>query len=503
MATGTVTVLADGTVYGTATNTFPLVLIPANSLNIGSITITVRYSGDSNCNAVSDSETVSVTDFTQVATPVWLSNSGDVMGPFTAQLFASNPAPAPMIDTMTLYDGTTGLNTATVSGVSAQNLLSPPLVVWPNFCTDDECTDWGMWLDTNTVAPDGSISAYTMELYNEVNIGSVSCTPGQTYQFSVFAQGAGQQIQLQLGSATSDWFSTSANWQEYSVAYTPPDGTAWCTAEIQNSYGSSNSLDIWGPQIQQGTTVGPYIRGYLDGVENSTRTAYAASVPAMLATGAHALTAAFSGDTNGDNYMPGTSEVLHETVTATQPSSVSLQSSTSNPVTTSGTTVGLVANVVPATATGTVSFFNGQTLLAIQPVNNGTAAYSTSTLPVGVDNLVAVYSGDNTFLGSKSAAYTETVETNDTLTLTAATTVRTILPDVLSATVSPSSATGTVEFFSNGNSIGGAPLSNGGAVLLKVFQVPGTYLITAQYSGDSNDSPQTSNTVTVTVIPLF
>jgi hypothetical protein len=61
-----------------------------------------------------------------------------------------------------------------------------------------------------------------------------------------------------------------------------------------------------------------------------------------------------------------------------------------------GQSVTLTATVTPSTATGTVSFFtNGsKTALGTATLNNGLATFTTTSLPVGTDNLSASYGGD-------------------------------------------------------------------------------------------------------------
>ena len=52
---------------------------------------------------------------------------------------------------------------------------------------------------------------------------------------------------------------------------------------------------------------------------------------------------------------------------------------------------------VPAGATGTVSFFDGTTLLGTAPVTGNTASLTVSTLAAGTHTITAVYSGDANF----------------------------------------------------------------------------------------------------------
>jgi Bacterial Ig-like domain (group 3) len=59
--------------------------------------------------------------------------------------------------------------------------------------------------------------------------------------------------------------------------------------------------------------------------------------------------------------------------------------------------------------TGTVTFYDGSTLLGAASLNNGTAAYTTSSLAAGTHSVTAAYSGDSNFATVTSAAITETV----------------------------------------------------------------------------------------------
>jgi hypothetical protein len=110
----------------------------------------------------------------------------------------------------------------------------------------------------------------------------------------------------------------------------------------------------------------------------------------------------------------------------------------------------LTATVTSATSgvpTGTVQFFNGAASLGTSAVNaSGVATLLVSTLPLGVDSITAVYSGDTNFTTSSSAAITETVTSAD-FTFVLATTgngTQTVTPGLAATfpfTVAPTLAT--------------------------------------------------------------
>jgi hypothetical protein len=76
----------------------------------------------------------------------------------------------------------------------------------------------------------------------------------------------------------------------------------------------------------------------------------------------------------------------------------------SNPVTFTAT---LTAAGAP---TGSVSFYDGTTLLGPGTVSAGAATYTTSSLAAGTHSITAVYSGDGNFTSVTSSAVTETIE---------------------------------------------------------------------------------------------
>lgn len=87
--------------------------------------------------------------------------------------------------------------------------------------------------------------------------------------------------------------------------------------------------------------------------------------------------------------------------------------------------------------------------------------------------------------------------TATTTTLTASTTAPTAGESVtLTATVSPSAATGTVTFANGSTSLGTGTLSSGTATLSQTFAA-GTYSVTATYGGNSTYASSTSSALSI------
>jgi hypothetical protein len=117
-----------------------------------------------------------------------------------------------------------------------------------------------------------------------------------------------------------------------------------------------------------------------------------------LAVGTHPVTAVYSGDAN---YNPATSAVDNQLVTTVSSASTTLSVAPSTVM--YGDPATLTAVVLPSFATGTVSFYEGSTLLGTASLDNtGTAVLPISTLNAGVHNIMARYNGDSNVAANTS-----------------------------------------------------------------------------------------------------
>ena len=129
-------------------------------------------------------------------------------------------------------------------------------------------------------------------------------------------------------------------------------------------------------------------------------------------------------------------------------------------------------------------------------LSNGSASFTTSSLPVGTGVVKAVYGGDTNFLTSTAQGPTETVTKAGTATSlsTSGSPITFGNSVTFSATVSVQGAgqgtpTGTVTFTDNGSLLGTILLSSGSAGLTTSNLPAGSDAITATYSGDPNFTP--------------
>jgi len=123
------------------------------------------------------------------------------------------------------------------------------------------------------------------------------------------------------------------------------------------------------------------------------------------------------------------------------------------------------------------------------------SAYAANILVLGLALLALPGCG-----GSSGDFSGLTGSSTSSTTLTAsATTVAAGNGVTLTATVSPSDASGTVTFYDGSTSLGSATLSSGTATLTTASLGTGTHTLTAGYQGSSSYSASTSGSVTVTV----
>jgi len=212
--------------------------------------------------------------------------------------------------------------------------------------------------------------------------------------------------------------------------------------------------------------------------------------------GIHSLTAEYNGD---ENFMSSTSSppVI---LTVNQASTTTTLTVAPNPAT-FGQSVTLMASVAPSASTGTMQFFDGGVFIGTGTLSGGKATLTVNSFAVGAHSLTAVYSGDSNFVGSTSYPVFLTVR------LIATTTKLVVEPKpvkrnqtvTLTVSITPSSATGSVTFYSNCKLLGVATVSNGQATLTTCFPHRGKKSLIAYYSGANQFIGSISNSVVLSV----
>ena len=216
-----------------------------------------------------------------------------------------------------------------------------------------------------------------------------------------------------------------------------------------------------------------------------------------LSVGSHSITAAYSGD---GNYINSTSNTVTQQVDQAV-SATSLMSAT-NP-STFNQSITFTATVTGQSATGTVTFKDGATpICTAVSLTSGSAGCTTSSLSAGSHSITAVYNGDTNNAISTSNTVTQQVDQvlGPTSLQSALNPSKFNQSVAFTATVTGVSPTGTMTFKDGATPICTAVTMTGGSAGCTTSTLSvGSHSITAAYSGDMNNAPSTSNTVTQVV----
>ncbi len=466
ITSGTVTFYDGTTVLGTATlNGTPLATIQTGALSIGSHTLTATYGGTTTLN----SSTSAALNVTVKGALVNLSagyNSKAVVGQtitVTAGLGGTLLASTPRTGTLSLVEGTTTLAsldvttaTTTTSGMytlsivgglaagshtlkvvysgdanysSASLTLGSPITVASSAATST-------YLSGPTSVPVGQLVTYTASVsapgtslsvtsgtvtfYDGTNVlgtATLNGTPLATIQTSALSIGSHTLTATYggtttLNSSTSSALNVTVRGATVNL-YASYMGKAVVGQTITVSAGMSGTLLANTPRtgtlsLVEGTTT-------LASLDLATTTSnsngyYPLSVVGGLAAGNHSLKVLYSGDAN---YSSASLTLGTITVATSATSTLSLTSTNYSPVVAQNVTFKATVGSTygASSATGTVDFKDGTTLLATVPVSAGAASYTASFLTTGSHSITASYSGDTVFTASSSLPISEYVNT--------------------------------------------------------------------------------------------
>ena len=423
------TLLGSGTIAsGSASFTGPL--------PTGSDSITAVYAGDSGFNGSASSATV-VNVSSSVATTTTL-----VVAPATASFGQAISL------TSTTLSGTTPVTSGSVS-FSAGNVVLATSMVGAN----------GVASATATPAP-GTYSV----------VASFTGTASSTNPTgSGSSASAGSPLTIDKATPAISLTATPAN---------PGTGAAVTLTATVTGTGATPGGTI---TFKDGSNVLGNAIALANGVAS-----YSTST---LATGAHAITASYSGDTNFNALTSGAQTV---TVALGTVSVAFAATPTISPI---GKNVVLAATVVSKTGAGTLSgtitFLDGSTSIGSGSITNGAFSVSTSMLAAGSHTLTASYGGNANFAPAASASVIVTVRA-------AAATTTTLSSSAASASVASSvtftaaiasaattgSPTGSVQFMDGTTALGTGSVNAGSASFTTSALTAGTHSITAIYSGD-------------------
>lgn len=121
-----------------------------------------------------------------------------------------------------------------------------------------------------------------------------------------------------------------------------------------------------------------------------------------MAPGEHVITAGYSGDPNNQSVS---GEPLKQTIVKASTELTLTSGKNPAPKGSTGTLKATVKTLAPGggTATGTVTFREGETVLATIPLSSNSVTYPLKSLGVGTHNITAIYSGSSNYLESEDA----------------------------------------------------------------------------------------------------
>jgi len=225
-----------------------------------------------------------------------------------------------------------------------------------------------------------------------------------------------------------------------------------------------------------------------------------------LAPGTHHIVATYSGDASN---ATSASTALVETIL--QIPTVTVLTSSLNPAS-AGATVQLTAKVSMAagytadgTITGQLTFSNGANPLGSVVVDaNGNASLSLTTLPAGLNTIVATYAGNTDYASSTSASLSEHITATATTTVLTSSNPSALAGKSTTFTATVSSATGTptgtVNFLNAGANVSSATLNAQGVATLSLSTLAvGSQTMVAVYAGDGNYTTSTSAPLVETI----
>lgn len=526
-ATGTVQFSDGTTALGSATLTGGVATFSTTALAVGTHSIAAAYYGDAN-NATSGSAILTQT-VNANATTTGLASSVNPSLAGASVTFNAVVTPASATGTLQFLDGTTVLSTATLTGGAAlfsttslvqgrhsitavysgdaNNAASTSAVLAQMVSgvtttslvsSANPITGGASATFTATVAPSAATGTVQFTVYNSGNLMSSVSVPvsGGSAAWIASNLSSGVNTVTAIYSGDSNYASSTSapvaevvRFTDYTILTSNPNpSTAGGAVVLTATLAPPNSGQTGSVQFFNGATSLGSGTVNANGVAQLTTSA--------LPAGADSLTAVYSGD---GYWAPSTSTAIQQTVKAVTATTVT---SSANP-SIAGANVIFSAAISPSTATGTVQYLDGTTVLSTNTLAGGATAFGTPALAVGTHSITVVYSGDANNAASTSAVLTQTVNAKAVTATTVTSSANPATPVTvvtLSAAVSPTTATGTIQFFDGATLLGAPAIVNGAAAYSWTFAV-GTHSITAVYSGDANNTASTSAVLTETINP--
>lgn len=504
-ATGTVTFTNGATTLGTSTIAAGVATVTTSSLPAGSDTITATYSGDTNHSTA----TATLTQTVNKATPaVTVTTSGP--STYGAPVTITAAVPTGTTGTITITSGGVTLGSGTISAGSV-TVTTSTLPIGTDVITASYGGDTNNNSATGTVNQTVTRGASTVVLTSSANPSTVNQSVTFTATLPTTATGtvtftSGSTVlgtvTLTNGVATVTTSALPVGSNSVTASYSGDTSNNSSTASLTQTVNKNSptvTVTTPGPSTYGGpvtitTTVPPGATGTVTvtsgGVTLGTGTVSPGGTVTITTTtlpvGNDPITSTYSGDGNNNPGTGTTTQTVNKDTPVLPPPVVS---STSPLV---GTPV-TISETVPAGVSGPVTFYNGSTPIGTAPIVNGVATITTSTLPLGTDQITATTPGDTNNNPATSPAVAVTVvKTAPEISLTSSMNPSTVNQPVTFTATAPVGATGTITFLDGATILGTGTLVSNQASLTISSLTTGSHTITASYNGDTNNNAATS-----------
>jgi sugar lactone lactonase YvrE len=498
-----------------------LASIVLSTLGVGSHSITGVYSGDTNDAQSTSPIFVQVVDKTLTATTLTSTSATVSQGTsvqFAAQVSSNAGIPG---GTVSFYDGTTLIGTATVNaaGVAVYNVTG--LLVGQHNIVAVYSGDTNNSPSTSTsftqiiqpitivgLTSDHNPSSTGALLTFTAGVSGANTIPTGTVTFKDGSSIIGVSTLNGAGVATLSTTALSAGPHLITAAYA---GDGNNTASVSSVYTQTiqqattqtvlaltSATANYGASVRMTATVtgsGGLPGGEVNFVDGSTvlgtghlnSAGVASFSTSSLSLGQHNLTAVYNGDTN-DETSTSASQIL-----TIQKDTVSITATSSNNPSLGGLAVSFTATLQANTnvPTGTVDWNDGAVLLGTTPVSgNATSSFTTATLTPGQHTITAIYSGDATNASATSAPLIETIQQAASAITFSSNKNPGLAGDAISfsfaVTGTGGQPGGTVVLKDAGVAIGSATLDASGLASITTSSLAvGSHQLVASYAGDS------------------
>lgn len=545
--TGSVTFNDGATVLGTVTLAGGSASLAVTTLTGGSHSLTANYAASGNFAASASTAVTQTVNAASTTTTLTSSANPSLFGQsvaLTATVSPVAPGSGTVTGSVTFKDGATVLGTVTLSGGSAtlpvtaltvaSHSLTAAFTATPSYGGSTstalvQTVKQASTTTTFTISPATSVSGESVTLTATVNpvapaagtpTGTVSLLSGTTVLGTATLSGGTASAvvsTLPVGSYTfivtyggDTNFTTSSSTASSATVNQASTTTTLVASPNPSVLGQAVSLTATVAVVSPGTGTATGSVTFKDGTTTLGTVTLTNGIAVMsissLALGSHSLTASYGGSTTFKTSSTTATQTVNQVSTSTT------LTASPNP-STLGQTVTLTAAVSPVapgtgTATGTVTFKDGTTVLGTATLASGSAALTVSTLIAGAHSLTASYGGSTNFAASTSVVVTQTVNQPSTTTVltptpSPSTFGQTVTLKATVTVVAPGTGTptGAVTFKDGSTTLGTATLSGGIASFTTATLSLGAHSLTAVYGGATNFSGSTSAVVTQTVNP--